>query len=189
VRIIWQVFFNFAYLRVSKTFFVTCDECGGKRYKPETLDVLYNGKNIAQVLQMNVSEAIDFFDHPSLKRKLQTLIDVGLGYLKLGQSATTLSGGEAQRVSIARGLALEPAVLLLDEPFNNLDPIIKGELIGDLRIILRDSAVAVVFVTQDKEEALAFSDRMAVIEKGRILQVGTPQEIFNYPINEAAAAW
>ncbi len=141
-------------------------------------------------VEKNVASGLRFRHLP--KRDIDRIIDKWLRALKIGhlksRYAFTLSGGEAQRVSLARGLALEPAMLLLDEPFGNLDPIIKEELIEDLRIILRDSGIAVVFVTQDKEEALALSDRVAIIEKGRILQVGTPQEIFNYPANEAVAA-
>ena len=79
--------------------YVQCDGCKGKRYNRETLEVSYKGKNIADVLGMSVEEALEFFANiPSIKEKLQTLYDVGLDYLKLGQSATTLSGGEAQRV-------------------------------------------------------------------------------------------
>ena len=141
-------------------------------------------------VEKNVASGLRFRHLP--KRDINRIVDKWLRALKIGhlksRYAFTLSGGEAQRVSLARGLALEPAVLLLDEPFGNLDPIIKEELIEDLRIILRDSDIAVVFVTQNKEEALALSDRVAIIEKGRILQVGTPQEIFNYPANEAVAA-
>ncbi|MEK6693164.1 MAG: excinuclease ABC subunit A, partial [Nitrospirota bacterium] len=103
--------------------YVTCDGCGGKRYRPEILDVLYNGRNMAQVLQMTVSEAIDFFDNSSLKKKLRTLIDVGLGYLRLGQSATTLSGGEAQRLKICHELGnwrIRDYIYILDEPTTGL---------------------------------------------------------------------
>ena len=86
--------------------YVTCDVCKGKRYNRETLEILYKGKNIHEVLEMTVEEARVFFDPvPVIARKLQTLIDVGLSYICLGQSATTLSGGEAQRVKLARELS------------------------------------------------------------------------------------
>src|SRR5699024_5359531 len=85
--------------------YVPCEVCHGKRYNRETLEVKYKGKNIADVLEMRVEEALDFFGNiPKIKRKLQTIADVGLGYIKLGQPATTLSGGEAQRVKLAREL-------------------------------------------------------------------------------------
>lgn len=99
--------------------FVRCEECGGKRYKGDILKVLYKGKNIAEALEMTVEEAIDFFDNPSLRNKLQLLMDVGLGYLKLGQPATTLSGGEAQRLKISHEIGnwkRRDFVYILDEP-------------------------------------------------------------------------
>jgi excinuclease ABC subunit A len=103
---------------------VPCEECGGARYNRETLEVLYKGKNIHQVLEMTVEEARDFFDPvPALRRKLQTLMDVGLSYIKLGQAATTLSGGEAQRVKLARELSRRDTgrtLYILDEPTTGL---------------------------------------------------------------------
>ena len=85
--------------------YVPCEVCKGKRYNRETLEIKYKGKNIADMLEMTVEEALDFFENiPRIKRKLQTLYDVGLGYIKLGQPATTLSGGEAQRVKLASEL-------------------------------------------------------------------------------------
>lgn len=141
-------------------------------------------------VEENVAAGLRFCHRP--KMEIKRIVEKWLDGLKIGhlksRHASTLSGGEARRVSLARALALEPTMLLLDEPFGNLDPIIKEELIEDLRALLRNTNITTVFVTQDREEALALSDRMAVIEKGRILQVGTPQEIFNYPINEAVAA-
>src|SRR5574337_1551911 len=85
---------------------VTCDVCKGARYDRETLEITYKGKSISEVLDMTVEEALRFFEPvPKIKEKLQTLFDVGLGYIKLGQSATTLSGGEAQRVKLSRELS------------------------------------------------------------------------------------
>lgn len=106
--------------------YVTCEECDGKRYDEETLKVRFKGKTIADVLDMEVSEALDFFsNHNRIKRRLKTLKDVGLGYLSLGQPATTLSGGEAQRIKLARELSKRKTghtLYLLDEPTTGLHP-------------------------------------------------------------------
>jgi excinuclease ABC subunit A len=104
--------------------YVPCDVCKGKRYNRETLEVQYKGRNIFEVLEMTVEEARGFFDAvPPLARKLQTLLDVGLSYIKLGQAATTLSGGEAQRVKLARELSKRDTgntLYILDEPTTGL---------------------------------------------------------------------
>ena len=104
--------------------YVTCEQCGGRRFNAETLEVTYGGKNIAEVLDMTVAEAYEFFAKvPSLARKLKTLLDVGLGYIALGQSATTLSGGEAQRIKLATELSRRSTgktLYLLDEPTTGL---------------------------------------------------------------------
>lgn len=104
--------------------YVPCEQCEGKRYNEETLQVTYKDKNIYDVLEMTVEEAVDFFDNlPKIRNKIQTLYDVGLGYIKLGQSATTLSGGEAQRVKLASELQKKSTgktVYILDEPTTGL---------------------------------------------------------------------
>ena len=104
--------------------YVTCEACNGKRYNRETMEVRFKGKSIADVLAMTVEEALGFFEAiPSLRRKLQTLNDVGLGYIHLGQQATTLSGGEAQRVKLATELsrvATGKTIYVLDEPTTGL---------------------------------------------------------------------
>lgn len=104
--------------------YITCDVCKGKRYNRETLEVKIKGKNIADVLDMSVEEALRFFENfPAIRRKLQTLYDVGLSYIKLGQPATTLSGGEAQRVKLAAELskvATGRTIYILDEPTTGL---------------------------------------------------------------------
>jgi excinuclease ABC subunit A len=104
--------------------YVNCEECGGKRYNRETLEIHYKGKNISDVLKMPVSEAAEFFDSvPAIKRKLTTLNSVGLGYLTLGQSSTTVSGGEAQRIKLSRELSkigTGDTVYIMDEPTTGL---------------------------------------------------------------------
>ncbi|KPK68082.1 excinuclease ABC subunit A, partial [candidate division WOR_3 bacterium SM23_60] len=104
--------------------YITCDACHGRRFNRETLEVRYKGKNISDVLNMSVTEALEFFQNiPQIKRKLSLLADVGLGYVKLGQSATTLSGGEAQRIKLSKELskiATGKTLYLLDEPTTGL---------------------------------------------------------------------
>ena len=104
--------------------YVPCEVCDGKRYNRETLEVTYKGKNIADVLEMTAEDATHFFENiPKIKRKLQTLVDVGLGYVTLGQQATTLSGGEAQRVKLASELhkrSTGRSIYILDEPTTGL---------------------------------------------------------------------
>ena len=129
--------------------YVTCDQCGGKRFNAETLEVTYGGKNIADVLEMTVAEGCEFFAKvPSLARKLQTLVDVGLGYVALGQSATTLSGGEAQRIKLATELSRRSTgrtLYLLDEPTTGLhfDDVAK---LMKLLLRLRDQGNTVIVI-------------------------------------------
>ena len=129
--------------------YVTCDQCGGKRFNAETLEVTYGGKNIADVLEMTVAEGCEFFAKvPSLARKLQTLLEVGLGYVALGQSATTLSGGEAQRIKLATELSRRSTgrtLYLLDEPTTGLhfDDVAK---LMKLLLRLRDQGNTVIVI-------------------------------------------
>ena len=129
--------------------YVTCEQCGGKRFNSETLEVTYGGKNIAEVLEMTVAEAYEFFAKvPSLARKLKTLVDVGLGYVALGQSSTTLSGGEAQRIKLATELSKRSTgktLYLLDEPTTGLhfDDVAK---LMKILLQLRDQGNTVVVI-------------------------------------------
>tara|TARA_A100001015_G_scaffold321064_1_gene449924 strand:+ start:3579 stop:6401 length:2823 start_codon:yes stop_codon:yes gene_type:complete len=129
--------------------YVTCDVCKGKRYKRETLDVLYKGKNIYDVLQMTIEEAVVFFENvPSVKRKLETLMDVGLSYITLGQNAITLSGGEAQRVKLSRELskrATGRTLYILDEPTTGLHFHDINQLLGVI-MRLRDQGNTIVVI-------------------------------------------
>ena len=129
--------------------YVTCDQCGGKRFNDETLEVTYGGKSIADVLEMTVGEAYEFFAKvPSLARKLKTLVEVGLGYITLGQSATTLSGGEAQRIKLATELSKRSTgktLYLLDEPTTGLhfDDVAK---LMKILLKLRDQGNTIVVI-------------------------------------------
>ena len=129
--------------------YVPCDLCLGKRYNRETLDIRYKGKTIDDVLAMTVEEALDFFAAvPAIARKLETLRDVGLSYIRLGQSATTLSGGEAQRVKLARELAKRDTgrtLYILDEPTTGLHFHDIEQLLGVL-LELRDRGNTVVVI-------------------------------------------
>ena len=129
--------------------YVKCDECHGKKYNKDTLEVKYKGKNIYDVLDMTVDEALRFFkDIPKLKKKLETMSDVGLGYIKLGQSSTTLSGGEAQRVKLSTELSKRSTgktVYILDEPTTGLHSDDVAKLINVLsRLVDAGNSVVVI---------------------------------------------
>ena len=134
--------------------YATCEQCGGKQFNAETLEVTYGGKNIADVLAMTVEEAYQFFSKvPSLARKLKTLVDVGLGYIQLGQSATTLSGGEAQRIKLATELSRRSTgrtLYLLDEPTTGLhfDDVAK---LMRLLLKLRDQGNTIVVIEHNTD--------------------------------------
>jgi tungstate transport system ATP-binding protein len=112
----------------------------------------------------------------------------GISHLS-DRSARTLSGGEAQRTSLARAFALQPEILLLDEPFSSLDPPTRDSLIEDLEHILQETRTTAVFATHDRLEALRLSDRIAVMNQGKILQIGSPEEVMNHPVNEFVASF
>ncbi len=165
--------------------YVPCDVCKGKRYNRETLEVRYKHRNIHQVLDMTVEEARDFFDAvPVLSRKLQTLVDVGLSYIKLGQSATTLSGGEAQRVKLSRELSKRDTgktLYILDEPTTGLHFQDIAQLLEVLHR-LRDHGNTVV-VIEHNLDVIKTADWIIDLGPeggsggGQIVAVGTPEEI------------
>ena len=169
--------------------YVKCDECKGKRYNSETLSVLYKGKNISDVLQMTVYEALSFFENvPSIQRKLETVNDVGLGYIKLGQSSTTLSGGEAQRVKLASELSKRDTgktLYILDEPTTGLHFADVQKLLDVLnRLVNLGNTVIVI---EHNMDIIKNSDWIIDLgpeggdEGGRIVTVGTPHDIVKSP--------
>jgi len=165
--------------------FIPCEVCKGKRFNRETLDIKYKGKNVAQVLDMTVEEDLEFFMAiPSIKRKLKTLYDVGLGYIKLGQSATTLSGGEAQRVKLAKELSTKSTgktLYLLDEPTTGLHFDDVKKLLNVLDRLVR--AGNTVLVIEHNLEVIKSADYIIDLgpgggeEGGRIVAEGTPEEV------------
>jgi len=165
--------------------FVECEECHGKRYNSETLEVRYRGKNIYDVLKMSVKEALEFFkNHKKIKDKLQVLYDVGLGYIELGQSATTLSGGEAQRVKLASELQKKPTgktMFVLDEPTTGLhmDDVLKLIRIID-RIVDNGDTVVVI---EHNLDVIKCADYIIDLGPdggeagGNVVAIGTPEEV------------
>ena len=169
--------------------YVPCDVCHGKRYNRETLEILYKGRNIAQVLEMTVEDAHGYFNAvPTIARKLQTLLDVGLGYIRLGQSATTLSGGEAQRVKLAAHLAQasnEGTLFICDEPTTGLHLADLQQLLGLLDRLV-DSGKSVI-VIEHHLSVMAHADWLVDLgpgaghEGGRVVFEGTPAQLVATP--------
>jgi len=165
--------------------YVKCDACDGKRYNEETLQVTYKGKNIYDVLEMTVEEALTFFENrPSLKKKLQTLYDVGLGYIKLGQPAPTLSGGEAQRVKLSFYLQRKPTgktLFILDEPTTGLHSDDVSRLIKVLQRLVEHGDT--VLVIEHNLDVIKVADYIIDLgpdggdNGGTIVAKGTPEEI------------
>lgn len=165
--------------------YVKCDECDGHRYNAETLACTYKGKNIYDVLEMRVEEALHFFEsRPAIHRRIKTLYDVGLGYIKLGQSATTLSGGEAQRVKLAYELQRRPTgktVYILDEPTTGLHSDDANRLIGVLQSLV-DHGDTVILIEHNLD-VIKVADYVIDIgpdggdKGGRIVAKGTPEEV------------
>ncbi len=169
--------------------YVTCDVCRGKRYNRDTLEVKYKGKSISDVLDMTVAEGLTFFENlPKLRRKLQTLSDVGLGYIKIGQSSTTLSGGEAQRVKLATELARRgtgKTVYILDEPTTGLHADDVNRLIGILQR-LTDQGNSVI-VIEHNLDLIKTADYILDLgpeggdKGGTLIACGTPEQVANTP--------
>ena len=165
--------------------YVPCEVCGGKRYNRETLEVTYRGKSISDVLDMSVTEALAFFGNiPQIKRKLQTLYDVGLGYVRLGQPATTLSGGEAQRVKLAKELHRRQTgktFYILDEPTTGLHFEDVRQLIDVLQRLV--DAGNTVLVIEHNLDVIKVADRLIDLGPeggsggGRIVATGTPEQV------------
>ncbi len=165
--------------------YVTCDVCKGKRYNKDTLEVKYKGKNISDVLEMTVEEGLSFFANlPKLAKKLQTLYDVGLGYIKIGQSSTTLSGGEAQRVKLATELAKRSTgrtIYILDEPTTGLHMADVRKLIEVLQRLV-DAGNSVV-VIEHNLDMIKTADYIIDLGPeggdggGTVVATGTPEEV------------
>ena len=169
--------------------YVPCEVCRGRRYNRETLEVLYNGKNIADVLDMTAEEALGFFENlPKIRQKVQTLVDVGLGYIKLGQSSTTLSGGEAQRVKLATELsrrATGRTIYILDEPTTGLHMADVHRLIDILQLLA--DAGNTVLVIEHNLDVIKVADHIIDLGPeggaggGTIVAQGTPEEVAACP--------
>ena len=165
--------------------YVPCEVCGGRRYNRETLEVTYRGKNIYDILEMTVEEAMHFFEnHQAAMRKLETLYDVGLGYMKLGQAATTLSGGEAQRVKLATELSRKSTgrtIYVLDEPTTGLHSEDVSSLVKVLQRLVE--AGNTVLVIEHNLDVIKVADAIIDLgpeggdEGGRVIATGTPEEI------------
>lgn len=165
--------------------YVPCEVCHGKRYNRETLEVTYKGKNIADVLNMTVEAALEFFENiPRIKRKLQTIVDVGLGYIKLGQPATTLSGGEAQRVKLASELhrrSTGRSLYILDEPTTGLHVDDISRLLSVLQRLVDNGET--VIVIEHNLDVIKTADYMIDLgpeggdKGGKIVATGTPEKI------------
>ena len=165
--------------------YVPCEVCKGARYNRETLEVRYKGKNISQVLNMTAEEAVDFFENlPKIRRKAQTLVEVGLGYVKLGQSSTTLSGGEAQRVKLATELARVSTgrtIYVLDEPTTGLHAADVHKLIEVLQQLV--NAGNTVLVIEHNLDVIKTADHIIDLgpeggdEGGYVVASGTPEEV------------
>ncbi len=169
--------------------YVPCEVCHGKRYNRETLEVKYKGKNIADVLDMTIEESLDFFANiPKIQRKLQTIFDVGLGYIRLGQPATTLSGGEAQRVKLASELHRRSngkSLYILDEPTTGLHVDDISRLLEVLQRLVNNGDT--VLIIEHNLDVIKAADNIIDLgpeggdKGGQIIATGTPEEIADHP--------
>jgi excinuclease ABC subunit A len=165
--------------------YVTCESCAGKRYNQDTLDIVYRGKNIAEILAMNVEEALDFFAKiPKIKSKLQTLLEVGLSYLALGQSSVTLSGGEAQRIKLAKELSKRSTgktLYIMDEPTTGLHPADIQHLLHVLNRLVESGNTVVII--EHNLDVIKTADHLIDLgpeggdQGGGIVAQGTPEEV------------
>ncbi len=173
---------------------VPCETCHGKRYNRETLEVRYKGKSISDVLDMSINDAVDFFENvPSIYRKIKTLQDVGLGYITLGQSSTTLSGGEAQRVKLATELSKKDTgntFYILDEPTTGLHFEDVNVLMGVInRLVGRGNTVLII---EHNLDVVKSADWVIDIgpeggkEGGQVLFEGTPENLIKNNKSETA---
>ncbi len=169
--------------------YVTCEVCHGKRYNRDTLEVTYKGKNISEVLGMTCNLALEFFQAvPQIRAKLETLVDVGLGYIRLGQPATTLSGGEAQRVKLSKELgkrATGRTLYILDEPTTGLHFADIQKLLAVLdRLVAMGNTVVVI---EHNLDVIKTADHIIDLgpeggdQGGNIIAVGTPEEVAQVP--------
>jgi excinuclease ABC subunit A len=172
--------------------YVPCESCGGKRYNKETLEVRFKGKSIADVLDMTINQAVEFFENqPIILNKIKTIQDVGLGYIRLGQSSTTLSGGESQRVKLATELSKRDTgktLYILDEPTTGLH-------FEDIRVLLgvldrlTDRGNTVIIIEHNMDVIKACDHIIDIGPEGgraggRVICTGTPQEIVAKPESE-----
>ena len=165
--------------------YVTCDVCHGARYSRDTLEIRYKGKNISECLELTVSEALVFFENiPQVRDKLQTLHDVGLGYIKVGQPSTTLSGGEAQRIKLSRELskrATGKTLYILDEPTTGLHFADIQKLL-DVLMSLREAGNTIVIIEHNLD-VIKSADHVIDLGPeggdggGEIIAFGTPEEV------------
>lgn len=171
--------------------YVPCEVCGGKRYNRETLDIRYKGKNIYEVLNMTVEEALEFFKAvPTIRNKIQTLYDVGLGYIRLGQPSTQLSGGEAQRIKLATELSKRSTgktIYILDEPTTGLHFEDVNKLISILQKLT--DAGNTVLVIEHNLDVIKTADYIIDMGPeggdggGTVVTTGTPEEVAAHPVS------
>ena len=169
--------------------YVPCEVCHGKRYNRETLEVTYKGKNIADVLDMTADEAVTFFENqPKLRRKAEMMVEVGLGYIKLGQPSTTLSGGEAQRVKLATELSRRSTgstIYILDEPTTGLHIYDVHKLTDVLQMLVDEGNTVVVI--EHNLDVIKTADYLIDLGPeggdagGEIVATGTPEEVAECP--------
>ena len=174
--------------------YITCDQCQGKRYNTETLSVKYKGKSISEVLDMTVEESLEFFKNiPAIANKFNLLNDVGLGYLHLGQSATTLSGGEAQRIKLATELSKKDTgntLYILDEPTTGLH---FSDVKKLLKILYRFREIGnTIIIIEHNLDVISAADWIIDLgpeggnNGGQIVAYGTPEEVINNETSHTA---